>query len=464
MIIDVIIITKTLTKERNLKMENKQLQKSLGIAAALSTVVGMVIGGGVFFKPQAVYTLTGGAPGLGMIAWVLAGIITIAAGLTAAEVSAAIPKTGGMMVYIEEIYGKKLGFLTGWMQSVLFFPATIAALAVMFGQQSAGLLGNESLVIPITLGVVILLAVLNCLGSKTSGIIQTVSTVGKLLPLVLIMIFGFIKGSGDNAIITPMVAEGVSPMGVIGQLLIAVLFAYDGWINVGAIAGEMKNPGKDLPKAIIGGLSVVMAVYVIINIAYLLVLPASELALHASPASAVAEKLFGPIGGKIITVGILISVFGCINGYLLTGPRIVYTLGKEKNIPAVFGQLNKNDVPANATLLMAVLAALYALSGQFNLLSDLSMFAVWSFYVLTFAGVIKLRKTHPNMNRPYKVPLYPIIPLIAIAGGLYVVIDQLMKNTLISLGGVLITLIGLPVYSYMNKKYSNSKDDIDRAA
>ena len=130
-------------------MENKQLQKSLGAAAALSTVVGMVIGGGVFFKPQAVYELTGGAPGLGMLTWVLAGIVTIAAGLTAAEVSAAIPKTGGMMVYIEEIYGKKLGFLTGWMQSVLFFPATIAALAVMFGQQSAGLLGNEALSLPI---------------------------------------------------------------------------------------------------------------------------------------------------------------------------------------------------------------------------------------------------------------------------------------------------------------------------
>ena len=121
-------------------MEKKQLQKNLGAAAALSTVVGMVIGGGVFFKPQAVYEITGGGPGLGMIAWVLAGIMTITAGLTAAEVSAAIPKTGGMMVYIEEIYGKKLGFLTGWMQSVLFFPATIAALAVMFGQQSAGLL------------------------------------------------------------------------------------------------------------------------------------------------------------------------------------------------------------------------------------------------------------------------------------------------------------------------------------
>ena len=449
-------------------MEKKQLQKNLGAAAALSTVVGMVIGGGVFFKPQAVYEITGGGPGLGMIAWVLAGIMTITAGLTAAEVSAAIPKTGGMMVYIEEIYGKKLGFLTGWMQSVLFFPATIAAISVMFGQQAAILLGNESLVIPMTVGVILLIGVLNTFGSKTSGAIQTVSTVCKLIPLVLIIVFGFIKGGGNNPIVQPLVAEGISPTGVIGQLLVAILFAYDGWINVGAIAGEMKNPGKDLPKAIVGGLSLVMGVYVVINLAYLWVLPASELAKYASPASAVAEILFGSIGGKIINVGILVSVFGCINGYLLTGPRITYTLGKQKTIPVIFGKLNKNDVPANATLLMAVLSALYALSGQFNLLSDLAMFAVWSFYVLTFIGVIKLRKTHPNLNRPYKVPLYPIIPLIAIFSGLFVVLNQLLfagaKSTMMSLGGVIITLIGLPVYSYMTKKYANTNNDIDTAA
>ena len=449
-------------------MEKKQLQKNLGAAAALSTVVGMVIGGGVFFKPQAVYEITGGGPGLGMIAWVLAGIMTITAGLTAAEVSAAIPKTGGMMVYIEEIYGKKLGFLTGWMQSVLFFPATIAAISVMFGQQAAILLGNESLVIPMTVGVILLIGVLNTFGSKTSGAIQTVSTVCKLIPLVLIIVFGFIKGCGNNPIVQPLVAEGISPTGVIGQLLVAILFAYDGWINVGAIAGEMKNPGKDLPKAIVGGLSLVMGVYVVINLAYLWVLPASELAKYASPASAVAEVLFGSIGGKIINVGILVSVFGCINGYLLTGPRITYTLGKQKTIPVIFGKLNKNDVPANATLLMAVLSALYALSGQFNLLSDLAMFAVWSFYVLTFIGVMKLRKTHPNLNRPYKVPLYPIIPLIAIFSGLFVVLNQLLfagaKSTMMSLGGVVITLIGLPVYSYMTKKYANTNNDIDTAA
>ena len=436
-------------------MENKQLQKNLGIAAALSTVVGMVIGGGVFFKPQAVYTLTGGAPGLGILAWIIAGIMTITAGLTAAEVSAAIPKTGGMMVYIEEIYGKKLGFLTGWMQTVLFFPATAAAIAVMFGQQAAILLNNPSLVMPMSIGVILLVGILNTFGSKTSGTIQTVSTVCKLIPLVLIIVFGFIKGSGDNPVMSPLVAEGISPMGIIGQLLVAILFAYDGWINVGAIAGEMKNPGKDLPKAIIGGLSIVMAINVVINLAYLWVLPASELAQYASPASIVAEKIFGPVGGKLINVGILVSVFGCLNGYLLTGPRIPYTLANQKVLPAMFGKLNKHGVPANATLFMAVLSVIYALSGQFNLLSDLSMFAIWAFYTLTFIGVIKLRKTQPDLERPYKVPFYPVIPIISICSGLFVVIDQLflagMKSSMISLGGVIITLIGLPVYSFMTK-------------
>ena len=438
---------------------SQKLQKNLGLAAALSTVIGMVIGGGVFFKPQAVYTLTGGAPGLGMIAWVVAGILTITAGLTAAEVSAAIPKTGGMMVYIEEIYGKKLGALTGWMQCALFFPATIAALAVMFSEQTISLLGLSSgLLIPLAIATILLIAILNTLGSKTSGAIQTVSTIGKLVPLAIIIICGFFMGEGNNPIVTPVTAEGISPMAVIGQVLIAILFAYDGWINVGALAGEMKNPGKDLPKAIVGGLAAVMAVYLIINVAYLWVLPADQLATFSNPAAAVATALFGPVGGKIVTGGILISVFGCANGYLLTGPRVLYTLGTQKSIPGykTIGALNKNNVPANATLVMAVVGCLYAMSGQFNLLTDLSMFAIWSFYVLTFIGVIILRKKQPDLHRPYRVPMYPVIPCIAIAGGLFVVLNQLlfagMTNTLISLGGVLVTLIGIPLYNVAQKQ------------
>ncbi|MDK2563814.1 amino acid permease [Romboutsia sedimentorum] len=439
-------------------MENNQLQKTLGMSAALSTVVGMVIGAGVFFKPQSVYMSTGGEPGLGVIAWVLAGIITITAGLTAAEVSAAIPKTGGMMIYIKEIYGDRLGFLTGWMQTVLFFPGTIAALGVIFAEQAVTLIGKPSLMLPIAVGIILLVAALNTLGSKTGGAIQTVSTLCKLIPLILIMVFGFIKGSGQNEILTPLVGEGVNVGSVIGQVLIAILFAYDGWINVGALAGEMKNPGKDLPKAIVGGLTVVMAVYLTINLAYLWVLPASELATYSAPAAAVAEAIFGPVGGKIITVGILISVFGTLNGFTLTGSRVAYTLAEQKTLPGhkSLSKLNGAQAPANSILLIAGLSSIYALSGQFNLLSDLAIFAIWIFYVLTFIGVIKLRKDQPNLHRPYKVPLYPIIPLIAIFSGLFVVVNQLflagMETTMVSVGGLIVTAIGIPVYNYMVKK------------
>ena len=294
---------------------------------------------------------------------------------------------------------------------------------------------------------------MNTIGSSLGGAIQTIATVGKLLPLILIMIFGFIKGNG-NPILQPIVGDGVTVSGALGQVLIATLFAYDGWINVGAIAGEMKNPGKDLPRAIVGGLSVVMAVYIVINLSYLWVAPASELANATAPAALVAQKIFGPIGGKIITVGILISVFGALNGYLLTGPRIPYTLAKEGILPgsAVFSKLNKGGVPANAIWLVAILASLYALSGQFNLLTDLTVFIIWVFYVFTFIGVMKLRKEKPDLHRPYKVPLYPIIPLIAIIGGLFVIVNQLITATMIALGGIIITLIGIPVYSYTSKK------------
>ena len=437
---------------------SKELKKTLGLSAALSTVVGMVIGGGVFFKPQAIYSATGGAPGLGMLAWVIAGFITIAAGLTAAEISAAIPKTGGMMVYIKEIYGDRLGFLTGWMQTVLFFPGTAAALAVIFAQQVAVLFGqsdqNMTVVLPIAIIVILFLAVLNTVGSKLGGTIQTIATICKLIPLVIIMIFGFILGGGDNSITTPLVAPGISVGTALGQVLIAALFAYDGWINVGAIAGEMKNPGKDLPKAIVGGLSMVMAVYLVINLAYLWVAPASELAQASAPAAVVATKIFGPMGGKFITVGILISVFGGLNGYLLTGPRIPYALACEGKLPAskMLAKLNKGGVPSNSTFLIAILACLYALTGQFNLLTDLTVFIIWVFYVLTFIGVFKLRKDQPNLERPYRVPLYPVIPLIAIVGGLFVIVNQLLNATGIAVAGLVVTAIGLPVYSAMSKK------------
>ena len=422
-------------------MENNQLQKNLGLGAALSTLIGGVIGAGVFFKPQAIYTATGGAPGLGMLGWVVAALITIAAGLTVAELAVVIPKTGGMMMYIEEVYGKKIGFLSGWVQALLFYPGMIAALAVIFSEQFAVLSGMAALKVPLAIVLILLVAFLNSMGSKSGSIIQNISTICKLAVLVGLIILGFVLGEGNNTVITPMAGEGVNVASAFGQILLAIFFAFDGWMNVTALAGEMKNPGKDLPKAIVGGISVV---------------PASELANSVSPASLVATRILGPAGAKVIGIGMMVSVFGATNAYLFTGSRVLYALAQSKHLPLSekIGSLNKSQSPAFALLVLSLIAAVYALSGQFNLLTDLALFSVWIFIVLSFLAVIKLRKTQPNLVRSYKVPLYPIIPLVAIASGLFVLGSQLFNAPLLACGSIAIMLLGLPVYSIYEKKLS----------
>lgn len=440
-------------------MGKNELQKNIGLVAALSIVVGMVIGGGVFFKPTAVFSATG-APGLGIIAWILGGIITITAGLTAAELGAAIPKTGGMVTYLKEIYGDTVGYLLGWALTVVYFPAVVAALGIIFATQVVNLMGlDPELTKIIGIATIILLATMNSLGgSKAGAMIQTVATAGKLIPLIAIIIIGFLKGEGGTANLIPMVSADHPVASGLGSALVATMFAYDGWISVGTIAGEMKNPAKDLPKAIVGGLSLVMAVYVIINIAYLYVLPASVLAETETPAADVARIIFGANGGKIITVGILVSIFGALNGNILTGPRVPYTLGIENKLPASewFAKLTNGGSPANSILFVTILSILYVFSGKFNQLTDLIVFIMWLFYVIIFAGVFILRKKQPDLPRPYKVPLYPIVPAIAIFGGVYIIFNTLVSQPLNAGLGLGATLIGLPIYMSRKSKIKHS--------
>ena len=439
--------------------EKRKLKKELGVFSATSVVVGCVIGAGVFFKPYAIYQATGGAPGMGMLAWIVGGLASIFAALTFAEVAVLIPKTGGMVAYLGEVFGERIGFLAGWMQVVIFYPAFLAGYGVKVGEELSKYIGAQ-FELPIAMAVIIIMVALNTLGNKTTGRIQVVSTVCKLVPLVLLMIFGFVLGSGDNPIFTPLVAEGKSAPAVLGSTLLAVLFAFEGWTNVGAIAGEMKNPGRDLPRAIVGGVSIIMLVYFIINMAYLWVLPADELMNLESPAAAVAMQIFGPTGGLLIEIGIIISVIGAANGFLMSGSRVAYQLGEQKSMPcsSALSRLNANSVPSNSVILVGVLACLYSISEQFDMLTNLAVFSCWIFYTLTFVCVIRLRHTHPELERKYKVPGYPVVPILAIISGVYVIISQLalsgLGNTLLSIGSIVVTLIGLPVYSAAKKRYS----------
>lgn len=440
---------------------NQGLKKNLGVITSMSIVVGCVIGAGVFFKPYAIYQATGGTPGMGMLAWVIGGIASLVAALTFAEVAVLLPRTGGMVAYLGEVYNEKVGFLAGWMQTVIFYPAFLAGYGVTVGSELSVYVG-EQFALPIAIALIITMVILNLQGSRTAGGIQVVSTICKLIPLFLLMIFGFILGSGDAPVFTPLVAEGKNVTAVLGSTLLAVLFAFEGWTNVGALAGEMKNPGRDLPRAIVGGVAIIMAVYFVINMAYLWVLPADQLMHLESPASAVALALFGPTGGLLIKIGIIISVFGAANGFLMSGSRVAYLLACQKTLPfsSRLSQLNANQTPGNAIILVGFLACLYSLSGSFNMLTDLAVFSCWIFYTLTFTCVMKLRRTKPDLERKYKVPLYPFIPLLAILSGVYVVISQLFLSgpgpQMLSLGSICITLLGLPVY-LMVKSYANKK-------
>lgn len=438
-----------------------ELKKELNFFTVLMLVVGIVIGSGVFYKPHALYTATGGSAGVGILSWIVGGLLSLFGALTAAEISAAVPKTGGMIEWIREAFGDTLAYLLGWAQSVVAWPAFVAALAVIFSQTALVILGADSKwLLPIAIAAIVFLTFVNCISTKLGGQIGSVATIVKLIPLAIITIVGLIKGpdvGNGIANLTPFMNPD-SEIGIVSALsggVLATLFAYQGWIDAGALAGEMKNPAKDLPKALTMGLAIICLVYTGINVAYLFVFPAEHFITSETPALDVAKQLFGSTGSTLINAGILISVFGALNANLMAGIRSPYTLAKNNQLPFsnFFKKLHpKTQTPVNSAVYIAIMACLFATTGSFDYLTNITVVTMWTFYILVFIGVMRLRRKQPELNRPYKVPFYPIIPIISILGGLAVVALSLHNDFFNNITGLFITALGLPVY-YILKKY-----------
>lgn len=444
-------------------MKNEaHLKKNIGFAVATSLVVGTVIGSGIFMKPGVVISATGNST-LALWAWVIGGIITLASGLTIAEVSVRIPKTGGLYAYIEEVYGKMWGFLCGWVQTLIYGPAIMGALSLYFGSLVAGIFDlAESSHIIIGIVTLLFLAFMNLLGTQYGGLIQTVSTIGKLIPIVLIATFGIFQG--DIQILN--MDSGDSRSFSMGAAVLATLWAYDGWMNVGYMAGEMKNPSKTLPTAIITGIGVVILSYITVNIAMLHVLPASRIVeLGPNAASTAASILFGDIGGNILTIGILISIFGCLNGKILTFPRIPFAMAENGLLPAskTLAKIHpKYQTPVMATILQLVIAVILMLLGSADRLSDIAIFAVFSFYGLAFFAVFILRKKTAGEVGLYRVPFFPITPIIAIIGAFYILGSTIMNSPIDAFLSIGIAIIGLPVFVILTR--GKEKNQISKAS
>ena len=439
-----------------MQKENNELRQSLGFGSAISIVIGTIIGSGIFFK-QASILDSAGSSTMAIAAWIFGGVITLTAGLTIAEIGAQMPYTGGLYVYVENLYGRICGFLAGWMQVIVYGPAIIASVAGFMSIMITNLFGIDAKWrIPVALITIIAIGLMNFLENNVAAAFSVITTIGKMIPIAAIIIFGLFWGHQDA--LGQTVSEVNRSTGGFGVAVLATLFGYDGWILIANLGGEMKNPQKLLPKAIILGISSVLVIYTLITIGIFRFIPANMIhSLGENTTSYLATKAFGEIGGKLLSIGIIISMMGTLNGKIITFPRIVYAMARRGDLP--FSRLlsyvtPKGKSPIIATVFIIILATIMMLFFDPDHLSDLCVFTIYCFYLMTFFGIFILRKK--NNKRPFSTPLYPLVPIVAIAGGLFVLISELFNDPAGVLLFVSIVVIGLPVL-YVVKRMDSKR-------
>lgn len=439
-----------------MEKENNELRRSLGFGSAISIVIGTIIGSGIFFK-QASILDSAGSSTMAIAAWIFGGVITLTAGLTIAEIGAQMPYTGGLYVYVENLYGRICGFLAGWMQVIVYGPAIIASVASFMSIMITNLFGIDAKWrIPVALITIIAIGLMNFLENNVAAAFSVITTIGKMIPIAAIIIFGLFWGHQDA--LGQTVSEVNRSTGGFGVAVLATLFGYDGWILIANLGGEMKNPQKLLPKAIILGISSVLVIYTLITIGIFRFIPANMIhSLGENTTSYLATKAFGEIGGKLLSIGIIISMMGTLNGKIITFPRIVYAMARRGDLP--FSRLlsyvtPKGKSPIIATVFIIILATIMMLFFDPDHLSDLCVFTIYCFYLMTFFGIFILRKK--NNKRPFSTPLYPLVPIVAIAGGLFVLISELFNDPAGVLLFVSIVVIGLPVL-YVVKRMDSKR-------
>lgn len=443
-------------------MEDKQevqLKRNLGLSSALSLVVGTVIGAGIFIRQATVLKETG-STSMALLAWIIGGIITLTGGLTVAEIAAKLPKAGGLYTYMENVYGRFWGFLSGWMQVIVYGPAMIASLSIYLAILISDFFNISSQWQTLTsLLVMIIIGGLNLLSNRYSAFFAITSVIVKVIPIAAIILFGLFFGN-EHAI-GASIQTVQAHTGNFGVAILGTLFAYDGWILVTNLGEELKNPRKMLPKAIIIGITLVIAVYTLVTFAVFKTISVEAIYQQGdNTVSYMVTRAFGVLGGKLLSIGIIISIAGTINGKIMSFPRLMYAMGRDRELPFYkqIGRLNmKTQSPMNATLVTLTLAMIMMIFSNADWLSAKAVFIVYVFYVMTFFGIFILRKRDGLDKTKFTVPLYPLTPIIAIAGAAFVIYNEIVTDV----EGVLISgvcvLLGIPVYLWQNKKTTVNK-------
>ena len=468
-------------------MPAQTLQRQLGLWASISIVVGSIIGSGIFIKPA---TMAGqvGSPMILLLVWVVAGIVSLFGGMINAEVGTLLPKTGGQYVYFRHMYGDFFAFLYGWAAFFVINTAAIAAIAFVFAQYAEFFVHlprfpestekSVSFMFPFigsifpleNIGVkalavllIIIFTWINYYSVKAGGAVQVFFSVLKVAALILLVLVIFLSGEGSyQNFFRSSVDSDNSKWGIVSGFIAATsgaLMAYDGWNNLGFVAGEIKDPHKNIPRGLIIGVAICLLMYVLTTQAYLYVLPIDTMKKSSLVASDALGVAVGVVGGGLIALLVMISTSGATNGNILPCARVIFAMAEEKKFFSWVGKVHPRfHTPGNALWLQGMWSCLFVLSGSFDMLTDMFIFVTWMFYGFAAYGIFILRKKMPDADRPYKVWGYPVVPIVFIlftafyfVVTLYTDINNYISGKTVfinSVFGLLLTAMGVPVYWY----------------
>jgi APA family basic amino acid/polyamine antiporter len=448
-----------------------ELKRDLGAWAAASIVVGTVIGSGIFLVPKTMI-LRAGTPQMVFLVWVVGGLLSLAGALSYAELAAALPEAGGEYAFLREAYGPMWGFLYSWTQMWVAKSGSIATLATGFFVYLSNFYAPLDTVfysLPLPLGphggplelrygqlfaiaLILLLGWLNYYGVKLGGNVQVTVTVVKVALIAMIIFSGLVLGqahaaSAGSAPVVPLTFAGFI------AALVAALWAYDGWNNVSMVSSEVRNPQRNLPLALIGGTLAVIAIYLLANWAYFHVLTAGEVAVADRPPAEMMRKIFDGAGANAVAVAAMISIFAALNGSILSGSRVPYAAARQGYFFSAIGRVSpKYHTPGVSILTLSAWASVLVLSGKYDDLFSLVIFASWILYGMTAAAVLVLRKKRPDLVRPYHTAGYPFVPVLFILGASVLLFSTLFDRPRESFMGIGLILLGLPFYFYWKKR------------
>ena len=428
------------------------LVRRLGLFSSIGIVIGITIGGGIFRTPAVIASRVP-EPTMMLAVWVIGGLIVLCGALAFAELASSMPETGGMYVYLREGWGRPYAFMYGWAQAVLIRAAALGGISSVFGEYFMRVFGFDPVVHPnwadyLAVGAILFAAVVNVLGVQVGALFVGLSTVTKFGALAALVLLSLLLGGGSGASWSNLSATGagVEP-GLFGLALISVLWAYDGFADLSFASGEVKNPQRNLPRAIILGTLAIIGIYLATNVAYLYINPIEQFQSSPLVAADTMSALFGQTGASFISVVVMISTFGSLIGSMLAAPRIFFAMADDgmlfKPIAAVHPRYK---TPHIAIMFASALGIAMVMTQTFEQLTDTFVLAMWPFYGLSVAAIYRLRRSQPHLNRPYKVVGYPVVPAIFIAAAMYLVVNAIIADPLWTSVVFGVVLLGWPVY------------------